>query len=564
VITNSGTLCGHTLEFNVQGLLNCEFPPGSFQGYHGEGGIWIGAITPDNDTLVTTTISWSPGPLFWETYPSEEPWDTIWVVNKGDTVDIPYWTNYVGISDQDFVMRYNDYGPASRMDQRHTPLYLEYIQTVYSWSAPKGMSEILVHNYYFWPTKIDLHEVYIGFWLDPNVGITTQGTNFLDDYSLYYPDIHLAAGVDGPGGIDGTCSSPIGVIIIPPEDFPEEDLIWTWKWGSNPWAPGMIPPLDADKYRDLLSSGEIMENQQIPTGSHFVLAFGPFELSVGDTFHFTAAEIFGDGINGMLDNAKNLNILIDQDFKVPFPPPLPQIQVETGNHRIRLIWEPTNQTNPEIYKDPYRADDIDQPFEGYRVYKSTKSVNGPWTLLAEYDIPENGYGNDLGLEHEYIEELLLNNIEYYYSVTAFSKEDTVLNWPSLESSISANAKTVVPGTAPPQSVGEVAVVPNPYRGDIAYNEYNPPWEKPPPSRQRWMEQDRRIQFINLPTECEVKIYTLFGNLVETIVHSDPVRGYEDWNLTSSVGQAIASGIYIFSVEDKNTGKVQIGKFVVIK
>jgi hypothetical protein len=110
----------------------------------------------------------------------------------------------------------------------------------------------------------------------------------------------------------------------------------------------------------------------------------------------------------------------------------------------------------------------------------------------------------------------------------------------------------------------VAAVPNPYRGDIAYNSYNPPWEKPAGNRPWWMEQDRRIQFINLPTQCQIKIYTLAGDLVTTLDHHDAARGYEDWNLTSSIGQAISSGIYLFTVEDVTNAKVQVGKFVIIK
>jgi hypothetical protein len=140
----------------------------------------------------------------------------------------------------------------------------------------------------------------------------------------------------------------------------------------------------------------------------------------------------------------------------------------------------------------------------------------------------------------------------------------VINFPSQESSLSGNVHTIVPGTAPPSTVGEVAVVPNPYRGDVVYNSYNPPWEKPSGNRPWWMEQDRRLQFINLPKQCEIKVFSLAGDLVNTIRHDDPNKGYEDWNLTSHVGQAISSGIYLFTCEDKTNGKVQVGKFVVIK
>jgi hypothetical protein len=68
----------------------------------------------------------------------------------------------------------------------------------------------------------------------------------------------------------------------------------------------------------------------------------------------------------------------------------------------------------------------------------------------------------------------------------------------------------------------------------------------------------------LPVECEIKIYTLAGDLVDTIYHNDPVEGFEGWNLTSSIGQAVASGIYLFSVKDLRNGNAQVGKFVILK
>ena len=73
-----------------------------------------------------------------------------------------------------------------------------------------------------------------------------------------------------------------------------------------------------------------------------------------------------------------------------------------------------------------------------------------------------------------------------------------------------------------------------------------------------MPQDRRIQFINLPEDCTIKIYTTSGDFVAEIIHNNPTRGYEDWNLTSYVDQAIASGVYMFSVEDNKTGMYKSG------
>ena len=69
----------------------------------------------------------------------------------------------------------------------------------------------------------------------------------------------------------------------------------------------------------------------------------------------------------------------------------------------------------------------------------------------------------------------------------------------------------------------------------------------------------------VPTNSTIKIYTLSGQLVETLESEDQGnRGFVDWNLTSNVNQAVASGIYLFTVKDAETGNTQTGKFVIIK
>ncbi len=51
-------------------------------------------------------------------------------------------------------------------------------------------------------------------------------------------------------------------------------------------------------------------------------------------------------------------------------------------------------------------------------------------------------------------------------------------------------------------------------------------------------------------------------MIATLYHDDPVRGEMDWNLISESNRAIASGVYIFTV-DSDLG-TQTGKFVVIR
>ncbi|MBM4160360.1 MAG: hypothetical protein FJ217_04580 [Ignavibacteria bacterium] len=548
VITNMGTLDkGRT---NFPGLIYSEFPPGSDEEHLYQGGLWIGAVTQTGDTLVSTTEThYTPH----EFYPTSASWDTIWVASKGDTLPIPYWPNYVGLSDQDFICRYSDYNVLNI--DNHAPLYLDVTQTSHAWSSPP-VDEFIIFKYFIVPKKFPLKNVYIGFWMHSSIGNINASYNFIDEYTYYFPDHHMAVAEDVPYGDDGTAISPIGFKVLSPA---HGGLKWSFKYYEHEELPSRDPEL----YREM-SSGTIMPNRLDPARAHIIFGFGPFELDVNDTIKVEMAEVFGYGMKGLLKNADYLNFLKSKGFRVPSAPPRPIFRVATGNKEVRFDWRPLDdRTNPELYEDPSRGDTIRKPFEGYRLYKSTKGPNGPWTLLAEHDVIDD-IGFNTGLQYEYRDVGLLNNVEYYYTLTAYSKPDAVINFPSQETSLSSNAKTVVPGVAPPQTVGEVAVVPNPYRGDIAYSSYNPPWERPQGTRPWWMEQDRRIQFINLPEQCEIKIYTLAGDLVNTLRHNDPNRGFEDWNLTSSVGQAIASGIYLFSVEDLKNGNVQVGKFVVLK
>lgn len=558
VVTNTGGLNAKQDNlFDFPRLINCEYPPNTFEEHITEAGLWIGAIV-GQDSLVSVAQGEASSREF---YPSDAPWDTIWVVNRGDTVDIPYWPRYVGISDQDFVCRYSDYNPVSLRVPNHQPLYLDVIQTSYAWSS-NPLDEFIVIRYYIMPTKIDLQDVYLTSWINGNVGYAGNEEYGLDDETYSRMDRLMQICVDLPGGGDGDAIGAIATKVYPPSNAPPPPKA-TFIW-YNGRLQG-LPYRDGERFEQM-SRGMVMQDQSSTgDGTKSMISIGPYSVRVGDTLKFSVGIILGQGIRGVLANADYLDWLIDQNFAIPSPPPAPPLRVESRHQQVVLNWRPRpGDVNPEIYRDPNRADGELQPFEGYRVYKSTRSATGPWTLLAEFDVPDNAFYQNTGLEYEYTDIGLLNNLEYYYTVTAFSKPDAVIHFPSLESSLNANSRRVVPGPEPPQTVGQVAVVPNPYRGDIAYHAYNPPWEKPDISRDFWMEQDRRIQFINLPARCEIKIYTLAGDLVSRLTHANPTQGYEDWNLTSSVGQAISSGIYLFTVEDLSNGKVQVGKFIIIK
>jgi|GEM_PF-1470031 hypothetical protein len=100
---------------------------------------------------------------------------------------------------------------------------------------------------------------------------------------------------------------------------------------------------------------------------------------------------------------------------------------------------------------------------------------------------------------------------------------------------------------------KVKVVPNPYL-----------------VRNLWETSNERskLQFINLPAKCTIKIFTIAGNLIKVIEHeNDDIRtqgGTAWWDpMLTMNNQNVTSGVYIYHVNAPGIG-THIGKFAVIK
>ncbi|MBN2288252.1 MAG: hypothetical protein JXQ83_02895 [Candidatus Glassbacteria bacterium] len=101
--------------------------------------------------------------------------------------------------------------------------------------------------------------------------------------------------------------------------------------------------------------------------------------------------------------------------------------------------------------------------------------------------------------------------------------------------------------------------------------------------------NRRIEFINLPDRCTIRIFTLSGNLVNVLNHIGASRlgwgnytdwdalsdneprkltgwdnhsGTEAWNLRTRFGSTVSSGLYFYHVTDAR-GETYTGKFYII-
>ena len=99
----------------------------------------------------------------------------------------------------------------------------------------------------------------------------------------------------------------------------------------------------------------------------------------------------------------------------------------------------------------------------------------------------------------------------------------------------------------------IYVVPNPY---VAYSAFEAPGST---STRRG---DNLLQFRNLPAKCTIRIYTMVGELVDTIVKDDNTS-IATWNVLSNEGQRLSYGVYIYHVDVPNVGE-KIGRIALIK
>ena len=128
----------------------------------------------------------------------------------------------------------------------------------------------------------------------------------------------------------------------------------------------------------------------------------------------------------------------------------------------------------------------------------------------------------------------------------FSMED-VYSFTSFSSTINTDSAK--------SQLESIAVVPNPYI--VAAS-----WE--PRHQYQSGRGPRKIDFINLPNKCTIKIFTLSGYFVNEIHHDDVYEnGTASWNLLSKDNLEISYGIYLYHVDAPGVGETT-GKFAVIK
>jgi hypothetical protein len=297
-------------------------------------------------------------------------------------------------------------------------------------------------------------------------------------------------------------------------------------------------------------------------------------------------------------------------YVLPTPPPQPRVHAEVGNQRVTLYWDKA----AEDTRDPISGK---KDFEGYRVYRSKTGADflnsSNWlldlSLLGDFDRSDDTIGYNTGLQkisidttnlvagakttydgagnfsgilfvndtvhyfHQFpprgSETTQLNGWQYLYGISAYDQGDAANGVSSLESAM-ATLSAITGTKATSNASTEIGVYPNPYYGKAYWDGGG--------------ERSRKIYFYNLPANATITIYTIAGDVVAQLDHSSTnagtniqwfkqyassqtpqfAGGEHAWDLISKYDQAIATGLYLFTVKDKDTGTMKRGKFLVIK
>ena len=602
--------------FTVPTQPSGEYPLNSNVEHIFRGGLWVGARMADGSIHVSTgaqdVSNLAAGDEIREFVDSAALADTVKVWSNTQNARN---FNPAALATQHIEAVFDDY--ATIESGNHRPLGVKVVLRALAWGSPYADDFVILDYRIINISGSELSDVYIGYWTDTTVGNTTINNPYDSSAGLpwnYYDDVNggwrPGDVEDDPGiwmmyerdadGDNGMATSWIATRLLGanPAAAPADELPPV---SYNSWRFRDVPNQDNTYFdeaegREMIGKYQIMGNGDfdvdepgtqepnfsVPSDWMGLLSTGPFPyLAPGDTLQVTFAVVGGADSLAVLENSKVAQVAYDSGFSIPQGPPSPHLSVEYDNDTAVLAWAPGDSAeviDGELVllseDDPRRSPEYHVSiitgrgdFQGYRVYRYlgdtfTDDPNVQSTLVAQFD-KVDGIGFDTGLpprgadgRRRFTDTSLLDGFPYWYSVVSFSAPDLDFGLPEFQSGFNENAVLLYPGPAPDADGAEgggIGVFPNPYRAGSRFD-----------ARLGETELGRKIWFTGLPSRARIQIFNLAGDLVEELHHDDPFSGMAAWDMLSGPGRAIASGLYVYVVEDLANGELQRGKLVIIK
>jgi len=625
-LSNAGTM---GTSFNSRDTPSMEWPARSGIDHLVRGALWVGAISvATGETLVTTAGR--------DAYYLDAIFDhSEFTPTEGRPQEFsrqrtsPFFRAGT-VSDENIHTAFVDTLDVRKLtgEQRHRPMGIKVVQESYGWGFDPLDDFVILEFNIVNVGRAVLQDVYVGVYTEmasnnrlawalwPPGGTwfdfqdpAWDSTNCMINNHQYYFGGGRAkpwAGLKlvGTGG-----HGPFG-------RGPDSLATKTKSIGAWTWSPSQFLVWKDDSLYTFMSSGKINNfdefdplNTDINPSSIF--SVGPFSfLAPGDTVQAVFAFLAGNDLADLKRNAAWVQKAYDDKYALPSPPSSPILHLYPEHHDVVLRWS----AQPEDEKDPATKD---QDFAGYRVWLSSNSVADSFRLVGQWDKGRDPGDFNTGLdsitrrdpvtrlEAPYIDEgwvrdeaggwkAVRDTLKYelrlggvpdgfkrYAAVTSYDWQPSEPH--TLMSGVLQNSIYFVAGPSAAQARRQkVSVFPNPYRGESALDGRDLGGNLNPRKRVMW--------FVNLPSRCTLKIYTLAGDLVRTYEYDAAIyRGTEAggirpdnadlatkhdpivtggamlaFDLLSDNGQEIASGLYLFAVQDRATGESQQGKFLVLK
>lgn len=314
------------------------------------------------------------------------------------------------------------------------------------------------------------------------------------------------------------------------------------------------------------------------------IGIGPYDIAPGDSVEYLMLWCAGEmdrnisqlggldatkllpqaAIDSTKKNWKSAIELIKNNYKPKaYPPPTPG-NAPKGNHGDELIVEVYSAPDetgkpsqgyiikwvpvPDSYLDPIK---LRNDFVKYRIYKSEIGIEGPWKLVKEIGKDESKTMLEGG-RVVYRQESD-PGVPSRFCVTTV--DDDGLECGKTAFSYDALAAP----RAPSDDMSLVRVVPSPFRQVSGLLDVG---------------QEKRLEFVNIPAQCTIRIYTLAGELVQTVEHN----GYGSAAWGSSTGDNnnymltrfaanVQPGVYLYHITSHvngHEGETATGKFAIIK
>jgi len=425
------------------------------------------------------------------------------VINNGDPKDSLYFTHFTDVDAGDWRAWTEDYGEEYTDD---TVMFDRDRQFYSVWDAD---------NFSLWEHGDPFY-----------MGVVFLETPEIDGQELGITDWHFTA-------FDGDTSD------IPNGTIDDKELFWYMS--SDPRLR------DDSEWPDLFHGDDLHfdDCSLISEEGRLICVLassGPYHMEQGDTLQFTVALVCGADYDDISKNADRIIEVFENDYVVKSVPQPIRTGI-AGDNQVTLQWDTRIDTS---YVDAITGTNN---LQGYRIYKTEDPRQLTWTLMDSLAVGELSGGS---IEYQWIDTDVINGFYYSYAVTAFDSTDYESGIAGVDDQ--ANAVELRPTSDPGADLEEIRVVPNPCIISAR-------WERDRLGNPPVGEPIRELAFVNLPGECTIKIFTLDGDLIRTIHHTNGT-GTEYWDIRSDYNRMVKTGVYFYHVVSDH--KEHLGKFAIIR